>query len=50
MDFSQAFDMMPHGKLFIKMEKMGISTRAEKCVRICTEGEMPINCYWDRDF
>lgn len=35
MDFSQAFDMMPHGKLFIKTEKMGISTRAVKCVRSC---------------
>lgn len=35
MDFSQAFDMMPHGKLLIKMVKMGISTRTVKFIRNC---------------
>lgn len=35
MDFSQAFDVMPHGKLLIKMEKMGISKRAVKGIRKC---------------
>lgn len=32
MDFGLAFDKTPHGKLLIKMKKMGISTKRVKCI------------------
>ncbi|CAM4397635.1 unnamed protein product, partial [Lepidochelys olivacea] len=49
LDFSKAFDTMPHGELLVKLEKMGINTKIERWIgkwltgrlqRILLKGEL----------
>lgn len=35
LDFSRAYGMVPHGKLFVKLENIGISRGTERWVKDC---------------
>ncbi|CAM4638570.1 unnamed protein product, partial [Lepidochelys kempii] len=38
LDFSKAFDTMPHGKLLVKLEKVGINMKIERWIRNWLKG------------
>ncbi|CAM5149037.1 unnamed protein product [Natator depressus] len=40
LDFSKAFDMVPHGELLAKLEKMGINMKIERWIRNWLKGRL----------
>ncbi|CAM4684360.1 unnamed protein product, partial [Lepidochelys kempii] len=40
LDFSKAFDMVPHGELLAKLEKMGINMKTERWIRNWLKGRL----------
>ncbi|CAM4574787.1 unnamed protein product [Caretta caretta] len=40
LDFSTAFDTVPHGELLAKLEKMGINMKIERWIRIWLKGRL----------
>ncbi|CAM4548729.1 unnamed protein product [Lepidochelys olivacea] len=40
LDFSKAFDTMPHGELLVKLEKMGINMKIERWIRNWLTGRL----------
>ncbi|CAM5111341.1 unnamed protein product [Natator depressus] len=40
LDFSKAFDTVPHGDLLVKLEKKGISMKIERCIRNWLKGRL----------
>lgn len=44
MDFSEAFDIAPHGKLSVKMEAVEISRKPERLIRTEQQVEMKTDC------
>lgn len=44
MDFSEAFDIAPHGKLSVKMEAVEISRKPERLIRNEQQVEMKADC------
>jgi len=44
MDFSEAFDIAPHGKFSVKMEAMEVSRKPERLIRSEQQVEMKTDC------
>ncbi|CAM4576291.1 unnamed protein product [Caretta caretta] len=40
LDFSKAFDTVPHGELLVKLEKMGINMKIERWIRNWLKGRL----------
>ncbi|CAM5148359.1 unnamed protein product [Eretmochelys imbricata] len=40
LDFSKAFDMVPHGELLVKLEKMGMNMKIERWIRNWLKGRL----------
>uniref|UniRef100_A0A452HPE5 Reverse transcriptase domain-containing protein n=1 Tax=Gopherus agassizii TaxID=38772 RepID=A0A452HPE5_9SAUR len=40
LDFSKAFDIVPHGELLVKLEKMGINMKIERWIRNWLKGRL----------